>query len=182
MALIGKLDEKIAMPAEVSVQLKEHVLTVTAKGKSLRRKFRDPRVSMAVKGKEVEITSEYPRRREKALAGTWAAHVRNMAHGVTKGWRYEMKVVFSHFPIKVGIKGDRVVIDNFLGEKFPRGAPILADTKVDIQADILVLTGTDIEAVSQTAAAIEQATRVRGFDPRIFQDGIYITKKAVEVG
>jgi large subunit ribosomal protein L6 len=32
--------------------------------------------------------------------------------------------------------------------------------------------------VSQTAANIEQSTRIKGFDPRVFQDGIYIVAKA----
>jgi large subunit ribosomal protein L6 len=41
-----------------------------------------------------------------------------------------------------------------------------------------VLTGSDLEQVSQTAANIERATKIRGFDPRVFQDGIYITEKA----
>ena len=49
-----------------------------------------------------------------------------------------------------------------------------------MNGDRVLLTGPDVEAVGQTAANIEQATRIRGFDPRIFQDGIYITKKAGE--
>jgi large subunit ribosomal protein L6 len=44
-----------------------------------------------------------------------------------------------------------------------------------------MLTGTDVEAVGQTAANIERATKVWGYDPRVFQDGIYITEKAKKV-
>ncbi|PSP31946.1 50S ribosomal protein L6, partial [Halobacteriales archaeon QH_10_67_22] len=35
----------------------------------------------------------------------------------------------------------------------------------------------DIEAVGQTAADIEQLTRVQDKDVRVFQDGVYITDK-----
>ena len=182
MTLTGRIEESIPVPGGVKAELKGATLTIASKGKSLSRTFRHPRVVLGVAKGAVTVSCELPRRREKALVGTWTAHVRNMVRGVTAGWRYEMKVVYSHFPVKVSVKGPHVHIENFLGEKHPRGAGILGDTKVDIQGEILVLTGTDIEAVSQTAARIEQATRIRGFDPRIFQDGIYITKKAEEVG
>ncbi len=122
--------------------------------------------------------SEYPTKREKALIGTMAAHLRNMITGVMEGFSYEMKIVYSHFPVKASAKGEEFVIENFLGEKFPRRARIVGGTKVEVSGDQVLLTGPDIEAVSQTAANIEQATRIRGFDPRVFQDGIYITKKA----
>src|SRR3972149_327585 len=180
MTVAGFIEERIKVPGGVDVKLEGSTLAVAAKGAALKRVFRHPRVVLRVEGGEVALRTEYPRRQEKALVGTWAAHVRNMIHGVTAGWRYEMKVVYSHFPVKVSVKADHVLIENFLGEKHPRSAGILGVTQVDVQGDILVLTGPDIEAVSQTAARIEQATRIRGFDPRIFQDGIYITKKAVE--
>ena len=41
----------------------------------------------------------------------------------------------------------------------------------------MTITGIDKEQVGQTMANIEQATRVHGFDIRIFQDGIYLVDK-----
>ena len=33
------------------------------------------------------------------------------------------------------------------------------------------------EHVGQTMANLEQATKIKGRDPRVFQDGIYLTSK-----
>ncbi|OLE56260.1 50S ribosomal protein L6 [Euryarchaeota archaeon 13_1_20CM_2_64_92] len=133
-----------------------------------------------VNGPQATVRCEYPRRKEAALLGTFAAHLRNMVVGVREGFTYEMKIVYSHFPLKATVKGAEFVIENFLGEKFPRKTRIVGETKVEVNGDQVLLTGPDVEAVGQTAANIEQATKIRGFDPRIFQDGIYITKKAGE--
>src|SRR5207302_746677 len=129
---------------------------------------------------KAKVRCEYPRRREGGLVGTFAAHLRNMIVGVTEGYAYEMKIVYSHFPVKATVKGPEFVIENFLVEKFPRKTRIVGETKVEVKGDQVLLSGPDVEAVGQTAANIELATRIRGFDPRIFQDGIYITKKAGE--
>ncbi len=123
------------------------------------------------------MSSEMPRKKEKALLGTYGAHIRNMIVGVTKGYEYKMKIVFAHFPIKASVKGDTFMIENFLGEKHPRKARILGITKVNVKGDLVDLTGPDVEAVGQTAANIERATKIKGFDPRVFQDGIYIIQK-----
>ena len=180
MPVAGLLERIIAIPDGVQLRLEGDSVIVTGKGHTLRRKLSHPRVRIAVDGKLAKVSSEFPRRREGALLGTFAAHLQNMIVGVTEGFTYEMKIVYSHFPVKASVKGPEFIIENFLGEKFPRRTKILGETKVEIQGDQIVLTGPDIEALSQTAANIEQATRIKGFDPRIFQDGIYITKKAGE--
>jgi large subunit ribosomal protein L6 len=100
-----------------------------------------------------------------------------MLVGVTKGFRYELKVVYSHFPIKTLVKADKFIIENFLGEHSARKALILPGTNVEIKADRIILTGIDLEKVAQTAANIELATKIKDRDRRVFQDGIYITKK-----
>ena len=181
MPVAGLLEEVVEIPQGVEVGLDGESIVVAGKGHTLRRKLWHPRLQIVVDHKEAKIRCEFPRRREAALVGTFAAHLRNMIVGVTEGFTYEMKIVYSHFPVKATVKGTEIVIENFLGEKFPRKSTILGDTKVEINGDQIVLTGPDVESVGQTAANIEQATRIRGFDPRIFQDGIYITKKAGEV-
>jgi large subunit ribosomal protein L6 len=100
-----------------------------------------------------------------------------MIEGATKGYTYRLKVVFSHFPMKVGVKGSEVIIENFLGEKYPRRATIRGRSKVEVKGDQVLVTGPDLEEVSQTAANVEQATIIRNKDPRVFQVGIYIVSK-----
>jgi large subunit ribosomal protein L6 len=111
------------------------------------------------------------------MVGTLAAHIGNMIAGVTRGYEYKMKVVYSHFPIQLKAASDELVINNFLGERRSRFAKILPGTKVVVGKDEVVITGIDKESVGQTMANIEQATRVRGFDIRVFQDGIYLVDK-----
>ncbi len=180
MPVAGLLEERVKVPDRVQVKREGELVVVSSSGHTLTRKLAHPRVTISVEGGEALVRSEFPTKREKALVGTYAAHISNMIIGVTEGFTYEMKIVYSHFPVKASVKGAEFVIENFLGEKHPRKARILEGTKVEVSGDQVVLKGPDIEAVSQTAANIEQATRIRGFDPRVFQDGIYITKKAGE--
>jgi large subunit ribosomal protein L6 len=88
-----------------------------------------------------------------------------------------MKIVYNHFPIQAKIAGERVEIANFLGEKQARYAKIVEGVKVKVQGDELILTGTNRESIGNTAANVEQACKVRDRDPRVFQDGIYITNR-----
>ena len=129
----------------------------------------------------VEEVSKLPGvgKKTRAMVGTWAAHIRNMVKGSQENYEYKLKVCFSHFPIKVKVQPDRVIIENFLGERTPRKARIMGApaTKVKSAGEEITVTGPDIEAVSQTAANLEQSCKIRGFDPRVFQDGIYITQK-----
>lgn len=180
MPLTGLMEETIEIPAGVQVRRDGDYVVVSGKSHTLKRQLSHPRVGISVEGKEIRVRCEFPRRKDGALVGTFTAHLRNMVVGVTEGFTYEMKIVYSHFPVKAGVKGAEFVIENFLGEKFPRRTRIVGATKIEVKGDQVVLTGPDLEAVSQTAANIEQATRIRGFDPRVFQDGIYITKKAGE--
>jgi len=177
MTLTGQIIETIKLPDGVKATLRGSAITIQAGKGKLSRVFLAPRVQVKMGSGEVTFASEYPRKREKALVRTFAAHLRNMVAGVTEGHSYRMKIVFSHFPMKVTVKEQDVWIENFLGERFPRKAPVVGQCKVEVKGDEVFVAGPDIEEVGQTAANIERATKVKGFDPRVFQDGIYIVQK-----
>jgi large subunit ribosomal protein L6 len=174
----GLLRDEVEVPEKVNVSIeKDGTIKVKGPHGEISRKLHDPRITVEKHGNKVQIHSDLQRAKVKALIGTYGAHLRNMIVGVTSGFEYKMKIVYAHFPIKAAVKGDTFVIENFLGEKSPRKTSILGSTKVQVKGDQVVLTGPDVELVGQTAANIERATKIKGFDPRIFQDGIYITEK-----
>ncbi|MBN1677051.1 MAG: 50S ribosomal protein L6 [Candidatus Thermoplasmatota archaeon] len=174
---LGLLKDEIDIPDKVHVTVQNGIVKVKGPQGEVSKKLLHPRVKLEAKGKSVVVSSEFPRKQEKALVGTYGAHVRNMLRGVSEGFEYKMKIVYAHFPIKASVKGDAFVIENFLGEKSPRRTKILGTTKVEVKGDQVTLKGPNVEDVGQTAANIERATKIKGFDPRIFQDGIYITEK-----
>ena len=96
---------------------------------------------------------------------------------VTKGYQYKLKIVFSHFPISVKVQGKTILIENFTCERRERRVKTLGDVKIKIEPDDIIVEGVNLEDVSQTAANIEQATRVRRKDPRVFLDGIYVYER-----
>jgi large subunit ribosomal protein L6 len=169
--------EVIHVPQGVSVTITGSTLKIKGKNGELARTFASPSIQVRKEGNDVIVHADLPRKKTRALAGTWAAHIRNMVRGAQENYEYKMKICYSHFPIKTKITGDQFIIENFLGERTPRKARIMGATKVKVAGDEVVLTGSNVEHVSQTAANIEQATTIRGFDRRVFQDGIYITSK-----
>ena len=75
------------------------------------------------------------------------------------------------------MKDNQVVIGNFLGERQSRSANIISGVNVKVDKDVILITGIDREKVGQVGANIEKATKITGFDRRVFQDGCYIIKK-----
>jgi large subunit ribosomal protein L6 len=177
MPISAKITKTVAIPEDVKVTYKNNTLAVTGPKGMLSRTFSHPRISMKVKKDKVTLETIMPKRKDNALVGTWEAHIANMVKGVTHGFRFTMKVVYSHFPVKTILKDKEFVIENFLGESHPRTAKILGDTNVEIKGDTISLSGINLEHVSQSSANIELATKITNYDPRVFQDGIYLIDK-----
>jgi large subunit ribosomal protein L6 len=179
MPSVPEISYKVPIPAGVTVTVDAKTNHTTVKGPkgTLARPFRSRDVRVRVDGSQVVVEKELPRRKEKAMVGTYAAHIQNMIKGVTNGWTYTMKAVFNHFPIKMTVHGDEFHVENFLGERAPRVARIAPGVKITVKGADVTLEGVDLAVVSQTAANIEGCTKIRNKDVRVFQDGVYITKK-----
>jgi large subunit ribosomal protein L6 len=185
---------EITLPEEVSAEVDHLDLTVSGPDGEVTRRLWFPDVTVSTGTVEVEeetddgeterrevsaviIESDEEDAKTTATIGTFESHVRNMIQGVTEGWEYRMEVLYSHFPMQVSVEGDEIVIENFLGERSPRRTSIHGDTEVEVDGEQVVLRGPNKEDVGQTAADIEQLTRVSGKDNRVFQDGVYIVEK-----
>jgi large subunit ribosomal protein L6 len=103
--------------------------------------------------------------------------ITNAIEGVTKGYQYKLKVIYAHFPVTVKVQGKKVLVENFYGERSPRVAEIIGDTKAEVQGEDVILNGVSIQDVGQTAANLEQATLVKRKDQRVFLDGVYVYER-----
>ncbi len=178
MEKTAQMKEEITIPEGIQITIEGKTVHVKGPKGSISKILSHPKIAIAQNGKVVNIScSQSPRRKEKALIGTFKAHIRNMIKGVSMGYECKMKTVFSHFPIKTSVEGNNLIIQNFLGERFPRRAEILKDVKVEIKGETIILSSADKEKVGQTAANIERATKVKNRDIRVFQDGIYIVSR-----
>jgi large subunit ribosomal protein L6 len=167
----------VEIPDGVEGMLEGRTVTIKGEKGELIRDFSHAPIRIRMEGKTVTVEASWPRKKEAALVGTVRSHIQNMIKGVTKGFTYKLKIVFSHFPITAKVKERTLTIENFTGERSPRSAKIMGDTKVTVKGDEILVQGISLEDVSQTAANIQNATKIRIKDPRVFLDGIYVYEK-----
>ncbi len=169
---------EIIIPDGISVNMDQNLITTNGSNGKVQKDFTKIPALIEVGKEKVTIRSRGNRKSDFALVNTVHSLIRNMIKGSTTGFTYKLKIVFAHFPISVKIKGQEVYIENFFGERSARVSKILGtDTKVTVQGEDILITGPNIENVSQTAANIESSTRIKNKDSRVFLDGVYIYSK-----
>jgi large subunit ribosomal protein L6 len=175
---LPEISKTIQVPEDVELTLEGRKITVKGEKGILTRDFSFAPIFIKLEGKSVRIWAEWPRKKEAALVGTIYSHIQNMITGVRKGFTYKLKIVFSHFPISLKVQGKTFLIENFTGERRARKAKIIGDAQVKIQSEDIIVEGINLEDVSQTAANIEQATKVKKKDPRVFLDGLFVYERS----
>ena len=171
----------VNIPEGIDVRIENFRVSVSGKNGKLEKDFFTPLFQDLIKierlNGSIKISSISDKRKVKSEIGTMAAHIRNMIKGVTEEYVYKLKIIYMHFPITVKISGKEVTISNFLGEKSPRKANIVGDSKVEINGDMITVKGINKEYVGQTAANIERATKIKARDRRVFMDGIFMLRR-----
>jgi large subunit ribosomal protein L6 len=175
---LPEISKTIQVPDGVDVKVEGRKVTVNGAKGTLQRDFSYVPISLGAEDdKTVRVWAEWPRKKEASLVGTIYSHIQNMITGVQKGFSYKLKIVFSHFPMSVKVQDKTVLIENFTGERRARKVKIIGDVKVKVESEDVIVEGINLEDVSQTAANIEQATKVKKKDPRVFLDGIYVYER-----
>ncbi|OLL25564.1 60S ribosomal protein L9-A [Neolecta irregularis DAH-3] len=174
-------DEELELPKNVTCEIKARIITVTGPRGVLRKNVRHIDMELRKVGNKIKFIVWHGSRKHVACLRTVRTLINNMIIGVTKGFRYKMRLVYAHFPINCNIDNDGgIEIRNFLGEKVVRKIQPLDGAKIAIsqaQKDELIVEGISLENVSQTAASIQQICNVRNKDIRKFLDGIYVSAR-----
>ncbi|KAJ8610832.1 hypothetical protein CTAYLR_006443 [Chrysophaeum taylorii] len=169
------------IPEGVDVQVKSRTVTVTGPRGTLSRSFKHVSLDLVmVSPSKLRIDLWFGTRKQSATIRTISTHIRNMCVGVTQGYLYKMRFVYSHFPINVTLNQRTVEIRNFLGDKLVRRVPLMEGVDYVRTADVkdqIELSGNDITAVSICAARIRQSCAIKKKDLRKFLDGIFVSWK-----
>ena len=174
---LEKLATELVIPEEVTVNYNKPILTVQGPLGKTHKSFKKIPVTIEIADNKVLFKAQGTRDKSRAIMNTARSIIRNLCEGVVEGYTIKMKVVFSHFPITVKVEGKQVLIENFQGERAPRKTNIWGETKVVPKGDDVIITGHVLTDVSQTAAEIENGSRVKNKDHRVFLDGIYKFEK-----
>ena len=174
---LDKFSTEVKIPENVKVSFKSSMLTVDGPLGKTYKNFKKIPVDIEISDNIISLKALGTRNANYAIMNTARSLIRNILEGVIDGYTIKMKVVFSHFPINVKVEGTQVLIENFQGERAPRVTRIWGETKVVPKGDDVIITGHVLTDVSQTAAEIENKSRVKNKDHRVFLDGIYKFEK-----
>ena len=90
MSRIGKLP--IAIPAGVTVTLKDNVVTVKGPKGELSQ-YVNPLITVTIEGNEVVVSRSSDEKQERAFHGLYRALINNMVVGVSEGYKAELELV-----------------------------------------------------------------------------------------
>merc|ERR1712130_498227 len=173
----------VKVPEGLEATVKSRAVTVKGPRGSLTKEFKHLAVDIYMPDKEtIKVEKWFGKKKQLAAVRTVCSHITNMFNGVTKGYLYKMRAVYAHFPISEG--GSVIEVRNFLGEKFIRKVKMHPGVTVENskgQKDELIVQGNSVDAVSQSAALIQQSTTVKNKDIRKFLDGLYVSEKTTIV-
>ena len=151
MSRIGK--NPVEIPAEVTVEIKDNVVTVKGKLGELTQEYSDVTIKVEDNNVIVERSSDFKDHRAKH--GLYRSLVNNMMQGVSQGWTKELELVGVGY--RASNQGQK--LDLALGFSHNIVLNIAPEVKIETVSDkgknpIIKLTSFDKQLVGQVAAKI----------------------------
>jgi len=169
--------ESIEIPQGITCEYSEKTIFCKKDSLTLSRKIDIPKISLEIEGNSIILKSVKANKNERKIIGSYLKHIQNMFQGLNEKFIYKLEACNVHFPMMLKIERNKLVINNFLGEKTPRYAEVLPNVDVQIKGTSITITSHDKESAGQTMANFERATKVKGRDRRVFQDGIFLVSR-----
>merc|ERR1712210_207063 len=126
-------EDFVEIPENVTVDVKARIVTVKGPRGEVKKNFSHLAVElqkMNLKEKKrsgihIRIRMWFGGYKQACSVNTLKSLIENMIVGVTEGFKYKMRLVYSHFPINAQIAkdGSSITIKNFLGGKSGQAHP-----------------------------------------------------------
>ena len=152
MSRIGK--SPIAIPAGVTVQVKDHVVTVKGPKGELSQKI-NPAIDVKVEDGHVIVTRPDDQRENRSMHGLYRALINNMVVGVSTGYKKELELV------GVGYRATSTgqVLELALGYSHAIYIKLPKEIKVEAKTErnknpLIILESSDKQLLGQVCAKI----------------------------
>ena len=96
--MVKEIARQVEIPEGVAVAVDGNTVTVIGPKGEVCRQLCYPEIEIKNEESQLVVNSRLDRKRHRAMVGTLAAHISNMIAGVTRGYEYKMKVVYSSLP------------------------------------------------------------------------------------
>lgn len=168
MSRLGK--QPITLPSGVESSFIDGVLTIKKGSDSLTLNVK-PEVEVKIEDGVITLT---PLKEGTPLWGTYAAHVRNMITGVTEGFKKVLEIEGVGY--RAEMKGNQLVL--MMGFSHPVPMDLPEGIKVEVEKNIVTISGIDKEVVGQFAANIRKVRKPEPYKGKgIRYQGEYIIRK-----
>jgi large subunit ribosomal protein L6 len=170
MSRLGKIP--VVIPSGVEVTLEGGVLTVKGPKATLARPMKKDVHILIENGTITLSPGDTPA--AKALWGTYAAHTRNMIHGVTEGFTKILEIEGVGY--RAAVEGNTIVLN--VGFSHQVKLEIPEGLAAEVVKSVITLTGADRDALGQFAANVRKVKKPEPYKGKgIRYQGEYIIRK-----
>jgi len=148
---MSRLAKKPILPGKATVAVHDGTVTVSGSKGTLMKRVH-PSVAIIVAADGVTVAPKDHSRLAKALVGTFASHIQNMAQGVEIP--FVKKLILEGVGYKVALQGKELMLT--VGFSHPVTLPILEDVSVKVEKNTITLESISKESVGQFAANIRR--------------------------
>lgn len=147
MSRIGK--KIITIPEKTEIIISDGLVSVKGPQGTLSKFFKN-NIEIVIDGKEINLNPKSQTLENKALWGTYGAHLKNMIVGVNTP--YTKKLILEGIGYKSEVKGNNLVLS--LGFSHPVNVSIPEGLKVTAEKNLISVTGIDKELVGEFTARV----------------------------
>lgn len=135
-----------------------------------------PTIGVELKENDIVVSRSADTKEQRALHGTWRAHINNMVKGVSEGFQRKLEIVGVGY--KAEVKGKKIQLT--LGYSHPILFLPPAGIKVEIPMPTsIVISGIDKQLVGQVAAKLRSFRPPEPYKGKgVKYEGEYIRRKA----